>query len=430
MENSWELAPSVLGYEFLLWFLATSFVGLPLGYMVIRRYVRGTWPEVFEDAGNRTKTRLTIAIANAAASLFAIITVRANLSLVWILLSVCILRLVWLMLMYRRAEELPAYAPEPTQKQLNWDWVNLALILVTIGVVWPLCAGYAQKNAIKSAVTFHDTLPIGAAFDQADFARRVEAGGGRVRNFGNRQEAMEATGITDALWDRRTLYPIEVAVLAENGARRYHMWFRTPDTWRTVWGSMTSTPVDYIFTVKNGKIAGKSGIGDGDSYILENGGWVRRAGGRAALEEISSRKDWADDNQSTREEAERRASHRNEAEAFYATLRIGSTFDRADFEWRIAAMGGRVVDIDNGDRQDEVTAEELKAKIEEMRNDNWHHVVVRTESVRLSNVVGYYAVFADSVESTGFRYFLTVANGTITFKQVWDREQRQWRKLR
>jgi hypothetical protein len=212
--------------------------------------------------------KLGIAIVSMVISLPLILNdVASSPTLVVIVLGVWIVRMLWLSFIIAGSQIMPGSVREPTRKELRGDMIGLAITLVAVFVVYPWCADYAQQNVRKSAEAFYGQLQIGAAFDRAAFDRQIEGKDGRVRNFGNHREVMEAVGATKAIWDRRTLYPIEVAVLAADDVERYHMWFRASATWRTLWGSVTTAPVDYVFHVENGKIAG---ISD-----MEHGGYVR-----------------------------------------------------------------------------------------------------------------------------------------------------------
>jgi hypothetical protein len=253
--------------------------------------------------------------------------------------------MAWVLFMNVVAQKFPAYVKEPTQEELNRDIWGF---IVTFMLFWGVheCASYAVQNTRESAGMFYNTLQIGAAFDRADFERQIEARGGRVRRFANAEEAEAATGATKALWDRRALYPIEVAAFEAGSAARntqYHLWFRAPtDTWRTAWGNITTAPVDYAFEVENGKIAGKSAMKNGDK-IMENGYWVRR-GEKAQNPIVRGRaiQEMLDPAEITLRRRQSEEEARQRAGAFYATLPIGAPFDPEDFERRILAVNGQI----------------------------------------------------------------------------------------
>jgi hypothetical protein len=283
---------------------------------------------------------------------------------------------------------------ESAQKSLLPDIIGLVVTII-LSLTSSLDYSHAQEVAKESAVAFYDTLQVGAAFDRADFERRVKAGGGRVRNFDNPREAEKATGVTDALWDRRTLYPLEVAALKTGKAEQYHLWFRVPASWGT-----TQKPFDFAFEVENGKIVGKSAIRRG-TWLRVNGQWgVRkedadRAFDRGAYAEnpVVRPRETLTPASIARIKQQSEEDARQRAEALYATLQVGAPFDPGDFERQIRAQDGRM---------DHVASPEEAANLATRQ---------RNEAARQGARLLYVSVLAGSTTAYNTLFFTPYASG-------------------
>ncbi|MDR1349968.1 MAG: hypothetical protein LBJ59_04155 [Zoogloeaceae bacterium] len=300
--------------------------------------------------------------------------------------------------------------------------VGSLITLFIVPIAYTYCMNYARESTSESVATFHDQIQVGAVFDRDLFERQVLDKGGRIRNFDNPSKGMEAVGVTDALWDRRALRPIEVAVTATGSAERYDMWLRAPDGWRTAWGGITLAPVNYAFEVENGKVAGISAMRRGEYIQQKNGRWVRRgaAGNEEPIIRGSAPVNAAPVNVAPVDAAIHKQSEedaRQSAEAFYATLEVGAPFNRADFEWQIRAMGGRVQNIQSAaqwSQSQSLSSKELaesgacvQVGILEEENRTLYYTAFFTPNPPDAGRYGAFALYGFSVE-----------NGKITRKAV------------